>query len=105
MYFIIHLDVYQGKNAENIGIPEEIWAMPTTQKAVVNAIIQAKLEDGIEYARGIVSVVVIERIFLPNGAHCAHVPLIKLLRRTHVGTSTKLRNERNISSYCIVVEV
>ena len=38
-YFIIHLDVYQGKNAANIGIPEEIHHLPTTQKAVVNAII------------------------------------------------------------------
>ena len=30
--FIHHLEVYQGKNAKNIGIPVEIQDMPTTQK-------------------------------------------------------------------------
>ena len=42
-YFILHCDVYQGKNAENIGIPDEITKLPTTQKAVVNSFIQSKL--------------------------------------------------------------
>ncbi len=42
-YFIIHCDVYQGKNEANIGIPAEICNLPTTRKAVVNAIIQSKL--------------------------------------------------------------
>jgi hypothetical protein len=42
-YFILHCAVYQGKNAENIGIPEEIVKLRSTQKAVVNAIIQRKL--------------------------------------------------------------
>jgi hypothetical protein len=49
-YFIVHCDVYQGKNAANIGIPNEIQNLPTTQKAVVNSIIQSKLAkdpDGI----------------------------------------------------------
>ena len=44
-YFIIHIDVYQGKNAANIGVPEELKTMPTTQKAVVNAILTSKLEN------------------------------------------------------------
>ncbi len=42
-YFILHCDVYQGKNLENIGIPEEITKLPSTQKAVVNSIIQSKI--------------------------------------------------------------
>jgi len=43
-YFIMHLDVYQGKNAANIGIPEQLHNMPTTQKAVVNSILSSKLD-------------------------------------------------------------
>ena len=42
-FFIMHLDVYQGKNASNIGIPPEIRTMPTFQKAVVNSIIQSRI--------------------------------------------------------------
>ena len=44
-FSIIHLDVYQGKNAANNGIPEEIQTLPTTQKAVVNAIMQSKITN------------------------------------------------------------
>ena len=40
-YFIVHIDVYQGKNFESIGIPEEIKSLPTTQKAIANAVMQA----------------------------------------------------------------
>lgn len=36
--FIHHLDVYQGKNVTNAFTAEEAWHLPTTQKAVVNAI-------------------------------------------------------------------
>lgn len=36
IYFI---DVYQGKKATNAHIVEEAWNLPTTQKAVVNAIV------------------------------------------------------------------
>ena len=44
-YFIVDLDVYQGKNAENIGIAKEIEKLPTTQKAVVNAVINSKIAN------------------------------------------------------------
>jgi hypothetical protein len=44
-YFIIHCDIYQGKNAANIGIPHEIRNLPATQKAVVNSIIQSNLME------------------------------------------------------------
>ena len=39
MNFIYHLDVYQGKNATNAFIATEAHNLPTTQKAVVNAIV------------------------------------------------------------------
>jgi Transposase IS4 len=35
-YFIHHIDVYQGANANNVGIHRAVRAMPTTQKAVLN---------------------------------------------------------------------
>ena len=35
--------MYQGRNARNVGIPEEIHNLPATQKAVVNAVIQSKI--------------------------------------------------------------
>ena len=50
-YFIYHLDVYQGKNAANIGIPAEIQDMPTTQKAVVNAMIQSGISKDVNGMR------------------------------------------------------
>jgi hypothetical protein len=37
--FFYHLDVYQGKNSTNVFIAEEAHNLPTTQKAVVNAIV------------------------------------------------------------------
>ena len=52
-YFIVHLDVYQGKNAQNIGIPEEIQNLPTTQKAVVNAVIQSGIANDTDGLRSL----------------------------------------------------
>ncbi|CAB9525639.1 unknown protein [Seminavis robusta] len=40
-YAILHLDVYQGRNAANIGIHESILDLPTTQKATMNAVMSA----------------------------------------------------------------
>jgi hypothetical protein len=37
--FIYQIDVYQGKNATNMHIVEEARALPTTQKAIVNAVV------------------------------------------------------------------
>ena len=45
-YIIHHLDVYQGKNASNVSVHESCWNLPTTMKAVVNAVIQASLSKG-----------------------------------------------------------
>ena len=54
----------KGKNAANIGIPIEIQNLPTTQKAVVNSIIQSKLQkdpDGIHC------------VFMDNHYACANL--------------------------------
>ena len=40
-YFIYHLDVYQGKNKANIDIHHSIRNIPTTEKAVANAILKS----------------------------------------------------------------
>ncbi len=37
------MNVYQGKNSENVFIPREIWDLLTTQKVVVNSIIETQL--------------------------------------------------------------
>ena len=37
--FICNIDVYQGKNATNTHIVKEVWSLPTTQKAVINAVV------------------------------------------------------------------
>jgi hypothetical protein len=41
LYCILHLDVYQGWNAKNIGIAAPLCNLPTTQKAPMNAVISA----------------------------------------------------------------
>ena len=43
--FIYHLDAYQGKNMNNCNIKEEAWHLSTTQKTVVNAILQSRIEN------------------------------------------------------------
>lgn len=43
--FIYHLDVYQGKNANNAHKVEEGWSLPTTQKAVVNAVVGSGISN------------------------------------------------------------
>ena len=46
-YFIFHLDVYQGKNKANIDIAPMISTLPTTQKAVANAIIKSGINNDV----------------------------------------------------------
>jgi len=44
-YFIYHLDVYQGKNKVNIDIHHTVKHLPTTQKAVANSILKARIDN------------------------------------------------------------
>ena len=51
-YFIYHLDVYQGKNKENVDIHFSVRSLPTTQKAVPNSILKSGInndKDGCRY--------------------------------------------------------
>ncbi|CAB9517121.1 unknown protein [Seminavis robusta] len=40
-YAVLHIDVYQGRNAANINIDPSIHDLPTTQKATMNAVMAA----------------------------------------------------------------
>ncbi len=44
-HFISYLDIYQGKNQSNFGIPKSIPHLPTTQKAVINIIMQFCIQN------------------------------------------------------------
>ena len=45
-YFIYHLDlVYQGKNRNNIDVHDDAKTLPTTQKAVANAILKSEIAN------------------------------------------------------------
>ena len=37
-YCILHIDVYQGKNASNVGVHPDFVSLGTTQKAVMNVV-------------------------------------------------------------------
>ena len=52
-YFIYHLDVYQGKNKANIDIDPTLHNLPTTQKAVANAIVKSGIANDINGSRHI----------------------------------------------------
>ena len=52
-YFIYHLDVYQGKNKANIDIHPSVRNLPTTQKAVANAIIKSGISNDSDGSRHI----------------------------------------------------
>ena len=50
-YFIYHLDVYQGKNKANIDIHPSVRHLPTTQKAVANAILKSQIGNDVDGCR------------------------------------------------------
>ena len=43
--FICHLDVYQGKNKASIDVSPNLHRLPTTQKAVANAIVKSQIAN------------------------------------------------------------
>ena len=43
VYFICHLNIYQGKNKANIGIYCQLYHLSITQKCVANAIVKGEL--------------------------------------------------------------
>ena len=44
-YNVFHLDVYQGSNKANIDIHPTLHKLPTTQKAVANAILKSRIDN------------------------------------------------------------
>ena len=44
-YIILHIDIYQGKNSCNIDIAPEAQCLPTTMKAVINAVCQLDIAN------------------------------------------------------------
>jgi hypothetical protein len=67
-YHIYNVDIYQGRNASNIDIDDTIATVPTTQKAVLNAMIQMGLEEDI--TQGARSLALDNRYQCPELAHC-----------------------------------
>lgn len=51
-YIIYHIDVYQGRNKANVGITEAAVNLPTTMKAVVNAVAQSEVHSGSNTTNG-----------------------------------------------------
>ena len=51
--FIYHIDLYQGKNSSNAFIHRDAHNLPTTQKAVVNAIVSSRLHNDTDGMREI----------------------------------------------------
>lgn len=49
---IYHMDVYQGKNSGNVGILPEYLELPTTMKAVLNAVTSADIGKGVSDTKG-----------------------------------------------------
>ena len=96
-YFILHADIYQGRNAANIDIPSSIRKLPTTQKAVVNAVIKCNLSmdpDGMRC------------LFMDNRYQCAELAI--LLRDSHqvlsCGTTRRNRNGWNNDLFNVTVK-
>ena len=77
-YFILYVDICHGKNASDIDIPSSICHLPTTLKAVVNAVIKSNLSmdpDGMKC------------IFMDNRYQCAELAIMlhDLHQFFHVG--------------------
>ena len=66
-YFIVHIDIYQGRNQANIEIDSQITNLPTTQKAVINAVIKSNIAMDPDGSRC---------IFMDNRYQCAELALL-----------------------------
>jgi Transposase IS4 len=71
-YVIYHIDVYQGKNACNVGIDPLAVNLPTTMKAVVNAILKSEVYTGSNDSNGY------RTVSLDNRYQCPQLALLLL---------------------------
>lgn len=69
-HIIYHMDVYQGKNATNVGIAPQFTNMPTTMKAVMNSVHETKLWQGANDVNGY------RVVSLDNGYQCPQLAFL-----------------------------
>ena len=90
-YVIYHIDVYQGKNAGNIDIDPSCVNLPTTMKAVMNAVIDSEVFVGSDDVNGYKVVSLDNRYQCPQLAAlmkryvltcCFNFPIILLTTRS-----------------------
>jgi hypothetical protein len=93
-YHVYHVDVYQGKNASNIDIHPSIRSLPTTQKAVLNAMIALEMHENKNHGARHVSLD--NRYQCPELAHVLrekfHILSTGTVRRNRKGWNTEMFN-------------
>jgi Transposase IS4 len=87
-YCIFHLDVYQGRNATNVGIAPAIQDLPTTQKATMNAIMAG---IGVETAGA-------RHLALDNRYQCPELAALLLTKCNVYSTGTVRKNRKGWDS-------
>jgi Transposase IS4 len=88
-YFIHHLDVYQGANATNVGIHRAVRKLPTTQKAVLNAVLTTKMHQEVNGAR---------HIALDNRYQCPELAFVLRQKFKIYSTGTCRKNRKGWDS-------
>jgi Transposase IS4 len=83
-YVIFNVDVYQGKNASNVGIDPSIIDLPTTQKAPMNAVLKCQLHLETDGAR---------HLALDNRYQCAQLA-VGLRERANILSTGTVRSNR-----------
>jgi len=71
--------VYQGKNASEVNIHRDVWGVPTTQKVVLNAVLQTKMHECVDGAR---------HITMDNRYQCPQLAALLLKRYDIYSTGT-----------------
>jgi hypothetical protein len=85
-YAIMHMDVYQGRNAANVNIHEEAKTLPTTQKAVVNAVFQIGLDNDVQHGY--------RKISMDNRYQCPELAVVLRDRCKILSTGTCRKNRK-----------
>ncbi|CAB9531382.1 unknown protein [Seminavis robusta] len=93
-YAIFHIDVYQGRNATNVGIEECIQDLPTTQKAVMNAVMCTFGNDG-QGAR---------HIAMDNRYMCPELAVLLLTKCGCYSTGTCRRRRKGFPDHLLDLE-
>lgn len=83
-YTVLHVDVYQGKNARNVNIDPSIVDLPTTQKAPLNACLQLGLQNEVDG---------MHHITLDNRYHCNQLA-VGLRERAKCHSTGTVRSNR-----------